>query len=155
MNYYSIPSISRLIRLMVVVFTCHNDLTCPQPGRAQTNDNVFRDVEVIEQMAPPQAQPTVGYLIQCLLKCQQWFAFFCCAGQQDGQRDTGDWYTAVAQRTTGWRWTLWLGGSRDAEKRVKKRWGRSRWQSRGLTPKWQSKWNVGVREKRGIKENGW
>lgn len=67
-------------------------------ARPETNDNVYGDVEVIEQMVLPHTQPTVGHLIQCLLKCQQWFARSVVLGSklpsETQETDVPLWYTA-------------------------------------------------------------
>lgn len=151
-SFYTVQSISSLIRLMVVAFACHYDLTCPLswPDWRQmimstggwwshwTNGASTYPAHC----GPFDPVPFKMSTVICLL---------CGAGQRDAQRDTGDWYTTGVQSAMGWRWTARLGGRGDEEKwKTEQRRGegkkRSRWQKRRLALKWQVKWYVGVRE---------
>lgn len=118
--------------------------------RPKTNDNVYWDIPVIEQMALPHTQPTVGLFIQCLLKCQQSLVCSVVLGSEM-PRETQETDIPLRWRNNGVEMNcVTRGGHGDEEKwKTEQRQGRGAGdKKRRLALNWQVKWCVGLREMR-------
>ena len=150
---YTFRSISGLIGRMVVSLACLYDLTCPL-SRQDQRQMIMSAVGCWSHWTNGASKHPAhcGPFDPEPFKMSPVICSLCGAGQQDAHRDTGDWYTTIAQVTTGWRWTAWLGGSAEMKRNGEPCERResaegSRWQKGRLALKWQVKWYVGVEDR--------